>query len=925
MEESRHRFFAADGAALRTIRSALAGATEVRIATAYFAASGYQALQDVLQGKRVRLLIGRPEGGEDRLRDVLTEFMNELSYGPQEGRTRAMRQLLDALQHGWMAVTVGESPGEEAPWLKAGYLYHHAKLYIADQRAAVVTSANFSYHGLCLSREAGYVVTDPGDVEFFVERFDHYFAQAVSITQDLIEALRRWLEEYDPYTIYARALLELYGLPEEAVPSQLPPLAEYQKGVASSILRSILEHNGAFLIASTGLGKTVIASHVAAYLRMRDEIRTVLVVCPAGMREVWSRSMRAARLSSAEFSYHTLARREGDSSLPRLEHELRLADEETLIILDESHRLRNEATEEGDLRLSHQRIREAVRERRSKVLLLTATPYSKGIQDVRSQLALLPPPTLLPTPLGMSVPAKKWTAGKLSELPDLPPCTVLNIPDVVRHFSEQDEAGERFIRFGEKKLYFPRRIRLITVRYPNPYDDLLAELLKSGLLYQAVKREEKVRGKRRQKSGKSALQPTLFEDEEFCIGKRIPMQEALFLHQFCSSPARVKETCQKLETGDYEYQFARQAELTAFLSQHWEEIERGYGHKRDVKLRRLAEIIQDAGERKVVVFCEYKATARYVAEELKHLLPRRIRVETTVDKRGQALDEVLRCFAPEANEVLPEERNPQAEIHVLVASRAVSEGFNLQDASVLVNYDLPWTVLELAQRMGRILRPWREPRDIFIYNLVPSTMENQEISHALRWKERLGERSREHSSLAQIPVLIYDESQREKWEREFEMIALGRELYLARETEADLNLDEVIDFVSRTDELRTSTFYKDLIEIRDKAEIRSLPLGIRSAMESPRRKRLLFLLLRRQRHLDTVIADWRGEPLPESFRRDEVMRLIRCLPDTPKAPFDRYPDDDEFDAWIERARKRWAEQHSISPSRLQIVCTLALV
>lgn len=58
------RFFAADGAALRTIRSVLKEATEVRIATAYFAASGYQALQDVLQGKRVRLLIGRPEGGK---------------------------------------------------------------------------------------------------------------------------------------------------------------------------------------------------------------------------------------------------------------------------------------------------------------------------------------------------------------------------------------------------------------------------------------------------------------------------------------------------------------------------------------------------------------------------------------------------------------------------------------------------------------------------------------------------------------------------------------------------------------------------------------------------------------------------------------------------------------------------------------------
>lgn len=916
------RFFAANGAALRTIRSVLKEATEVRIATAYFAASGYQALQDVLQGKCVRLLIGRPEGGEDRLREVLTEFMNELSWGPQEGRTGAMRQLLEALQQGWMAVAVGESPAEEAPWLKAGYLYHHAKLYIADRRAAVVTSANFSYHGLCRSLEAGYVVTAPEDVQFFVERYDHYFAQATSLTEDLIAALQKWLGEYDPYTIYARALLELYGLPEEAAPSQLPPLAEYQKGVASSVLRSILEHNGAFLIASTGLGKTIIASHVAAYLRMRDEIRTVLVVCPAGMREVWSRSMRAARLSSAEFSYHTLARKEGDSNLPRLEHELRLADEGTLIILDESHRLRNREAEEGDLRLSHQRIQKAVRQNGSKVLLLTATPYSKGVEDVRSQLALLPPPSTVGTPLGLHVSAKRWTVGKLSELPDLPPCTVLNIPDVVRHFSERDENGERFVRFGDQKLYFPRRIRLVAVRYTNPYDDLLAELLESGLLYQAVSKEEK--GRRKRKSGPARNQKTLFGDEDPSAARRIPMQEALFLHQFCSSPARVRETWRKLETGDYEYQFARQDELTAFLAQRHKEIERSYGHKRDPKLQKLAEIIQNAGGQKVVIFCEYRATAQYIAEELRHLLPRRIRVETTVDKRGQDLDDTLRRFAPEANEVLPENRDPRSEIHVLVASRAISEGFNLQDASILVNYDLPWTVLELAQRMGRILRPWREPRDIFIYNFVPSTMDNERILHARRWKERLGARSREHASLAQIPVLIYDESRREKWEREFEMIALGRELYRARETEADLNLDEVIEFVSQTDELKTSTFYRDLIEIQNEAEIRSLPFGIRSAMKARGPKRL-FLLLRRHRHLDTVIADRNGNPLPESYRRDEVMRLIRCLPDTPKAPFDQYPDDDEFDTWIERARERWAEQCHISPSRLQIVCALALI
>lgn len=912
---AKYRFFSDHSAALECIRDALQEAQDVRIATAYFEASGYQDMQDTLRGKRVRLLIGRPEGGEDRVREMLDEFTRELAQGSQEGRTRAMRQLLEALENGWMTVAVGQVEADKITWLDARYLYHHAKLYIADCRAAVVTSANFSHHGLCLSREAGYVVTEPDDVAFFVGRFDHYFEKAISVTDELIEALRSWLQAYDPYTIYARALLELYGLPEENVPPRLPPLAEYQKGVVSSVLRALLEHEGAFLVASTGLGKTIIAAHVAAYLRMRGETQTAIVVCPAGMRETWRRWMRAAHLSSVEFSYHTLSRQDGDSHLPILEHELRSVTEETLVVLDESHHLRNEDGDDGDMRRSNERIQRAIRTNRGRVLLLTATPYGKNIDEVQSQLNLLPPPgEPVNTPLGLPVEVQAWQVSSLKELAELPPCTVLNTPDVVHHFGEQDADGERFVRFGEEKRYFPRRIRLETVRYDNPCDDLFAELLESRLLYKATERGKRAR---RQPSQEGLFELPAVE------GERFPLQEALFLHQFCSSPAEVLSVCEKLKQGSYAYQFARQSELTDFVQRHEKSPRRWNNPHRDLKLQELAEIIRSAGGQKVVVFCEYHNTAKYVTERLRKLL-RGVTIETAVEQMGPNLDAILRRFAPIANEVLPEDRRPNEEIQVLVASRAISEGYNLQDASVLVNYDLPWTVLQLAQRMGRILRPWHEPRNITIYNFVPSTMDNKRIRHARNWQERLRKRSHEHRSLAQIPVMVYDESRREGLSREFEMEKLGRELYLAQESSTELDLEEVMRFVSQVDELSTSTFYRDLAEIRNADEIRRLPAGIRSAMKKPGAHRL-FLLLRHGRNLHTVIADWQGNPQPESYRRDEVMCLIRCLPETPKAPLDGYPDDDKFDQWIERAREKWARQLDVPSGRLQIVCALGLV
>jgi superfamily II DNA/RNA helicase len=286
---------------------------------------------------------------------------------------------------------------------------------------------------------------------------------------------------------------------------------------------------------------------------------------------------------------------------------------------------------------------------------------------------------------------------------------------------------------------------------------------------------------------------------------------------------------------------------------------------------------------------------------------------------------MLQRFAPIANEVLPEERANLEEIQILIATRAMSEGFNMQDASILVNYDLPWTVLQLAQRMGRVLRPWSVPRDVIIYNFVPSTMDHERIRHARNWERRLQERSRQHRSLAQIPVMVHKESQQNNMTQELEMEKLGREMYLAEEDIADLDLEQVMEFIQSVEDLTTSTFYNDLAMIQNQNEILELPAGIRSAVNKPGRKRLFLLLKRGRNHVDTVLADAYGRPLDESHRRDDVMRAIRCQPDTPRASFASYPNEDDFDLWIEQARRFWAEKNGLDPAKFQVVCALAII
>ena len=52
---------------------------------------------------------------------------------------------------------------------------------------------------------------------------------------------------------------------------------------------------------------------------------------------------------------------------------------------------------------------------------------------------------------------------------------------------------------------------------------------------------------------------------------------------------------------------------------------------------------------------------------------------------------------------------PEDELRVLLATDVLSEGQNLQDCYVIVNYDLPWAIIRLIQRAGRVIVSGRNP------------------------------------------------------------------------------------------------------------------------------------------------------------------------------------------------------------------------
>lgn len=104
----------------------------------------------------------------------------------------------------------------------------------------------------------------------------------------------------------------------------------------------------------------------------------------------------------------------------------------------------------------------------------------------------------------------------------------------------------------------------------------------------------------------------------------------------------------------------------------------------------------------VIVFTEFADTARYLHEELiKAGLTEVDRIDG--GRKGDRYSMIKR-FAPFYNKVSQQERATQAPLRVLISTDVLSEGVNLQDGTLLVNYDIHWNPVRLMQRIGRVDR-----------------------------------------------------------------------------------------------------------------------------------------------------------------------------------------------------------------------------
>lgn len=128
--------------------------------------------------------------------------------------------------------------------------------------------------------------------------------------------------------------------------------------------------------------------------------------------------------------------------------------------------------------------------------------------------------------------------------------------------------------------------------------------------------------------------------------------------------------------------------------------------KDDDKLKSLISLLKskDVAGQKVLIFTEFADTARYLRRQLENA---KISGVAQVDgsSKGNRAD-VIRRFSPYYNGSSSGQLKDAGleEITVLISTDVLSEGLNLQDATLLINYDLHWNPVRLMQRIGRVDR-----------------------------------------------------------------------------------------------------------------------------------------------------------------------------------------------------------------------------
>ncbi len=1004
---------------LTALHNALGLAQRADFCVGYFNLRGWSALDCYIDdwkaedGQCCRLLIGmqdtphqefqdwmsftpKPEFIDNqmvvRLRKKLAqEFKDQLATGlPTNEAEKGLRRLACQLKSKRLIVKV--------------FLKHrlHAKLYLLHRHDPVnpimgyMGSSNLTMAGMQHQGELNIDVLDRDATtklaNWFEDRWNHKLC--IDISDELIEIIENsWAspKEIPPYHIYIKIAYHLSREARDGISDfRLPPefqekLFDYQSAAVKIAAHHLHTRGGVIIGDVVGLGKTLMATALARIFEVDFQLET-LIICPKNLVPMWQDYARTYRMQGATVLSISKAGRE----LPRLPRH-------RLIILDESHNLRNPKGQTYGV------IKDYITRNQCQCILLTATPYNKDYRDLSSQLKLFVPedkdlgirPEKLIKEIGelefndafqcsprslagfeKSEFAEDWrqlmrlymvrrTRSFIQENYACGECEVCKatIPPSQTECSQCKNLTtsklRRFLTFpnGERS-YFPVRIPRtvkfdIDPQYAQLYDTLSVDIINSLSLprYGLGSYIDKPTMENATPAEQLILQGLFRAGQRlmgFCrtnLFKRLESSGPAFLQSIKSHIIRnmiffyAIETNQDLPVGTMEIDFNDMensdegvdsiqliddnildnndsdeqdddddtAEYGSALLQEAERIYEIYkirypkrykwirpslfrstlaeqimedieklqlildrcSHwipENDQKLAKLEQLISEKHpDNKLLIFTQFADTANYLKEQLRKRGVSGIEAVT-----GKSHDPTLMAwrFSPVSNgkqELLTAEE----EIRVLITTDVLSEGQNLQDCCIVVNYDLPWAIIRLVQRAGRVDRIGQKAEEILCYSFLPADGVNQIINLQGRITARLR---------ANAEVVGADEAYFEG-----DLRVVLKNLYDEKSGILDGDTDADVDLASMAYQIWKQAITEDpglekIIETM--APVVNSTRAIAATAENPEG---VLVYLRTSSGNDAMSwIDCNGNSVTES--QYSILKAAECKPDTPAIP-----------------------------------------
>ena len=274
----------------------------------------------------------------------------------------------------------------------------------------------------------------------------------------------------------------------------------------------------------------------------------------------------------------------------------------------------------------------------------------------------------------------------------------------------------------------------------------------------------------------------------------------------------------------------------------------------DTKLSALQTLITKTHpKQKILVFTQFADTVHYLT---RHLKARGItQLEGVVGSSNDPTALAWR-FSPRSND-----KKVGDELRVLIATDVLSEGQNLQDAHIVVNFDLPWAIIRLIQRAGRVDRIGQEAKEIICYSFLPA----DGVERIINLRRRVADRLRQNAEVVGTDEQFFED----------EDPNIIIDVYNEKSGLLDGEADTEIDLASYAYQI-----WKNATEENPKLEttIKDLPNVVYAARADSTSGVLVYA---RTAQGNDALAwlDTSGNSLSQSQKR--ILDMAACQPDTP--------------------------------------------